>query len=53
MPVGVAVLELLLEVNGPLQFESIVEALREAGLRGVPGSLARLATEAARRRHDS
>ena len=53
MPVGVAVLELLLEVNGVQQFNDIVEALRRSGLRGVPGSLARLATEAARSRHDS
>jgi threonine dehydratase len=51
MPVGVAVLELLLEVNGIEQFNGIVEALRSAGLRGVPGSVARLATEAARSRH--
>ena len=53
MPVGVAVLELLLEVNGAEQFNDLLEALREAGLRGVPGSPARLATESARRRHDS
>ena len=52
MPVGVAVLELLLEVNGLEQFNEIVEALRDAGLRGVPGSIARLATEAARSRHE-
>ena len=52
MPVGVAVLELLLEVNGAEQFAELLEALREAGLRGVPGSLARLATAAARSRHD-
>jgi threonine dehydratase len=52
MPVGVAVLELLLEVNGAEQFNELLEALREAGLRGVPGSPARLATEAARARHD-
>jgi threonine dehydratase len=52
MPVGVAVLELLLEVNGAEQFNELLEALREAGLRGVPGSPARLATEAARSRHD-
>ncbi len=51
MPVGVAVLELLLEVSGPAQFNDIVEALRGAGLRGVPGSAARLATESARSRH--
>ncbi len=52
MPVGVAVLELLLEVNGAEQFNDLLEALREAGLRGVPGSPARLATEAARSRHE-
>lgn len=53
MPIGVAVLELLLEVNGPAHFDEVVQALREHGLRGVPGSAARLATEDARRRHDS
>ncbi len=52
MPVGVAVLELLLEVNGAQQFNEILEALRLEGLRGVPGSQARLATESARRRHE-
>ena len=51
MPIGVAVLELLLEVSGQAQFEAIIGALREAGLRGVPGSSARLATVAAQRRH--
>ena len=53
MPVGVAVLELLLEVNGTQQFNEILEALRVRGLRGVPGSHARLATESARRRHET
>ncbi|MEX0783702.1 MAG: threonine ammonia-lyase [Dehalococcoidia bacterium] len=51
MPVGVAVLDLLLEVNGPEHFEDIIQALRAEGLRGLPGSAARLATEHARRRH--
>jgi threonine dehydratase len=51
MPVGVAVLELLLEVSGLAQFNEILEALRSAGLRGVPGSVARLATESARYKH--
>jgi threonine dehydratase len=51
MPVGVAVLELLLEVNGKAHFDDVIAALRESGLRGVPGSHARLATEGARRRH--
>lgn len=52
MPVGVAVLELLLEVNGVEHFAELLQALRAAGLRGVPGSPARLATAAARSRHD-
>lgn len=51
LPIGVAMLELLLEVNGPSHFNEILEALREAGLRGVPESPARLATLAARSRH--
>ncbi len=52
MPVGVAVLELLLECNGPAHFEQVIQALRERGMRGVPGGIARLATEDARRRHE-
>lgn len=51
MPVGVAVLEMLLEVSGGPQFEAIIGALRESGLRGLPGSTARLGTVAAQRRH--
>lgn len=51
MPVGVAVLELLIEVNGLQHFDEIVQALRDAGLRGIPGSPARLATVDARLRH--
>lgn len=51
MPVGVAVLELLIEVNGLQHFNEIVQALRETGLRGVPGSPARLVTPDARMRH--
>lgn len=51
MPVGVAVLDLLLEVNGADHFRQIITALREVGLRGIHGSPARLATEGARRRH--
>ncbi|MGI8927687.1 MAG: hypothetical protein ACR2HN_13745, partial [Tepidiformaceae bacterium] len=51
MPVGGAVLDLLLEVNGQEHFDEVIQALRERGLRGVPGSIARLATEDARRRH--
>jgi len=52
MPVGVAVLDLLLEINGPKHFDAIIAALRHEGLRGVPGSPARLATESARHRHE-
>jgi threonine dehydratase len=51
MPVGIAVLQLLLEVNGPAHFDAIIQLLRDRGLRGVAGSPARLATEDARRRH--
>lgn len=51
IPIGVAVLDLLLEVNGPSHFDEVVRALRERGARGVPDGTARLATEAARRHH--
>ncbi|MBA4180983.1 MAG: threonine ammonia-lyase [Anaerolinea sp.] len=53
MPIGVAVLELLLEVNGKAHFEEILHSLREGGMRGVPGIRARLATADARRRHEA
>jgi len=53
MPVGSAQLDLLIEVNGPGHFEEVIRALREAGLRGTPGTVARLATEGARRRHET
>ncbi|MCC6382400.1 MAG: threonine ammonia-lyase [Dehalococcoidia bacterium] len=53
MPVGVAVLDLLLEVNGAEHFDQVIDTLRARGLRGVPGSAARLATEDARRRHQA
>ncbi|MCE7928145.1 MAG: threonine ammonia-lyase [Chloroflexi bacterium CFX7] len=49
MPVGAALLDLLLEVHGQQHFEEVILALREAGLRGVPGTSARLVTEGARR----
>ena len=52
MPVGVAVLDLLLEVNGKPHFEEIVQSLRDQGMRGFPGIGARLATSDAQRRHD-
>lgn len=52
MPIGVAVLELLLEVNGKAHFDEILHSLRERGMRGVPGIRARLATVDARRRHE-
>ncbi len=52
IPVGVAVLDLLIEVNGTEHFEAVIRTLRERGLRGVAGSVARLASEDARRRHE-
>ena len=52
MPIGVAVLDLLLEVNGKPHFEEILHSLRERGMRGVPGIRARLASNDARRRHE-
>jgi threonine dehydratase len=52
LPVGVALLELVLEVNGEAHFQEIIHLLRERGLRGVPGNQARLATVDARRRHE-
>ena len=52
MPVGVAVLDLLLEVNGKRHFDEIVQSLRDRGMRGFPGIGARLATSDAQRRHD-
>ena len=52
MPIGVAVLDLLLEVNGKPHFDEIVQSLRDRGMRGFPGIDARLATSDAQRRHD-
>jgi len=51
LPIGVALLELVLEVNGAEHFEEIIRRLRDRGLRGVPGRAARLATQDAMRRH--
>lgn len=52
LPIGVAVLDLLLEVNGKPHFDEIVQSLRDRGMRGFPGIGARLATSDAQRRHD-
>ncbi|MEX2080661.1 MAG: threonine ammonia-lyase [Dehalococcoidia bacterium] len=52
LAVGVALLQLLLEVNGPEHFDDVIRHLREQGLRGTPGSRARLAIPGARRLHD-
>ena len=51
MPVGIAVLDLVLEVNGPEHFLQIIDALSESGMRALPGASASLASEGARRRH--
>ncbi|MFN0148242.1 MAG: pyridoxal-phosphate dependent enzyme [Dehalococcoidia bacterium] len=50
-PIGVAVIDLLLEVNGPSHLDLVITALRSQGLEHVEGSPARLATESAQRRH--
>jgi threonine dehydratase len=51
MPVGVALLDLVLEVDGATHFDRVVASLRELGLAATPDNPARLATEAARRHH--
>ena len=53
VPIGVAVVDLLLEVNGPVHMDLVVRALREHDLQHVEGSPARLATDSARRRHET
>ena len=50
LPIGVAVVDLLLEVNGAAHFDADIRALREHGLRGISHGPARLATEDARSR---
>lgn len=52
LPVGVAVLELLLEVNGPAHFDAVVLALDGAGVRALARDRTRLATTDALRRHE-
>jgi threonine dehydratase len=52
LPIGVALLELVLEVNGAEHFAEIIRLLRTKGLRGVPGSAARLTTQDALQRHE-
>ena len=50
LPIGVALLELVLEVNGTEHFEDIIQRLRDRGLGSVPGNPARLTTQDALRR---
>ncbi|GAB4326187.1 MAG: threonine ammonia-lyase [Dehalococcoidia bacterium] len=52
LPVGVAMLELLVEVNDRRHLEEVTEALREAGLEADPHNPARLTTPDALRRHE-
>lgn len=52
LPIGVALLELVLEVNGAEHFEAIVRLLRGKGLGSVPGNVARLMTHDAMQRHE-
>ncbi len=51
LPLGVAMLELVLEVNGREHFETIVGLLRQRGLDDVPGQPGHLATRDALRRY--
>ena len=51
LPIGVALLELVLEVNGAEHFQAIIRLLRNKGLQSVPGSAARLTTLDAMQRH--
>ncbi len=50
LPVGVAIVEFLLEVNGSDHFRALVEALHAEGVLAVDGAHPRLATASARSR---
>lgn len=53
LPVGVTLLELLLEVEGRDHLDRTLDGLRAAGMRRVRGSEARLSTSMARSRHET
>jgi threonine dehydratase len=52
LPVGVAVLDLVLEIDGPEHFGRILDALRREGMKHAPGARSRFSTEAARVKHE-
>jgi threonine dehydratase len=51
LPVGVAVVDFFLEVNGPEHFERVRSSLLAEGVTPAPGQPGRLMTPNARRRH--
>ena len=53
LPVDVAVLDLLMEVNGPEHFERVREALRREGLADIADEPPRMNSAAARRRYET
>ena len=53
LPVEVALIDLLLEVNGPEHFERVREALREKGLGDITLDPPRMNTAGARRRYET
>ncbi|MDE2934268.1 MAG: threonine ammonia-lyase [Chloroflexota bacterium] len=53
LPVEVALIDLLLEVNGPDHFERVREALREKGLGDITLDPPRMNTAGARRRYET
>ncbi len=53
LPVEVALIDLLLEVNGPDHFERLREALREKGLGDITLDPPRMNTAGARRRYET
>lgn len=53
LPVDVALIDLLLEVNGPEHFERVREALREKGLGDITLDPPRMNTAGARRRYET
>ena len=53
LPVEVALIDLLLEVNGPEHFERVREALRGKGLGDITLDPPRMNTAGARRRYET
>ena len=53
LPVDVALIDLLMEVNGPEHFERVRDALRAQGLSDIALDPPRMNTSAARRRYET